>query len=154
MIHIDYLKNHTDFIPEIAKAFFAEWSHLVPGMDLQGVVERLQERLNTDCLPLAFVAYNDRNEWIGTAQLKEHDMDERPNLSPWFAGFYVKESYRKQGVGERLLNGVIQKAKAIGIAELYLFTERAEAYYAKRGWLLLEKVPRGDASLAVMKLSV
>lgn len=149
---IGYLKNHTDFIPEMAHAFFVEWGHLAPGKPESSIVDALMQRTNVDQIPLALVAFTDDGKWVGTAQLKEHDMEERNDLSPWFAGFYVKEEYRRLGVGHMLLDAVIKKTKDLGIRQLYLFTEKAESYYAKRGWTLLEKRVRGESVLSVMTI--
>lgn len=152
-IHIDYLKNQNQFIPEIAQAFFKEWNHLAPGMVVADVENALFQRTNTDKIPLVMVAFTKKGEWVGTAQLNEHDMDERPDFSPWFAGFYVKEEFRRQGTGQMLMSAILAKAKDLGIPSLYLYTEKAEAYYAKRNWVLLEKIKRGDLLLSLMQFS-
>jgi len=50
----------------------------------------------------------DNQELIGTVCLKVHDMDTRPDLSPWLAGLYVVAPWRRLGIGAKLV-AVIEK---------------------------------------------
>ncbi len=55
-------------------------------------------------------------------------------LGPWLAGLYVDPDYRKNGVGQALIEAVKDKARAMGYPKLYLRTEFAGGYYRRLGW--------------------
>lgn len=67
----------------------------------------------------------------------------RQDLYPWMAGLYVKESYRKMGIGTFLQNKVIKVAQKLGYNKLYLITEH-DNYYEKNNWKYIEKAPLGN----------
>lgn len=132
-VTVDYLKNHPRFVPEISKYFYKEWSYLCPERDLQRFENSIRSRLNVDRIPLALVATGN-GLFCGTVCLKEFDMDTRNELSPWLAGLYVKEEFRKRGLGRLLVESVTGLAAQMGIGELFLYTPSAEDFYRRLGW--------------------
>ena len=87
-MQIDYLADHPDVIPTVARWLHDQWSHL----SREASVERREARLHADCnwdrIPLAVVALVDE-EPVGVARLVEYDMDTRKDLSPWLAWVFV-----------------------------------------------------------------
>ncbi len=59
--------------------------------------------------------------------------------------FYVRDSYRRKGLGERLLNMVLDFARAEGIQEVYASTlknmDAAISFYEKNGFSRIDKMP-------------
>lgn len=147
---IEYLANHTELIPTIAELFYREWGYLYPNQTLDDVIIRIQERTNTDKIPLALVAFQDE-EFVGTVCLKEHDMDTRPDLTPWFAGLYVVKSKRGQGIGSKLVCAIEKRAGELGIDTLYLYTPESETFYHKLGWKVLERPLYHSCRVSVMR---
>jgi hypothetical protein len=47
-------------------------------------------------MPRTFILLAD-GEPVGTASLAAHDLDERPDLTPWLAGVFVDPHTRGQG---------------------------------------------------------
>jgi len=112
-----------------------EWKNfLPPGAMVEDVARLLKERMNTEQIPIAYVALDSLGGCLGTIALKAHDMETHPELTPWLAAFYVREERRNQGIGQQLMDRLLVEAKRMGIASLYLHTPSAAAYYAKRGW--------------------
>jgi GNAT superfamily N-acetyltransferase len=72
-------------------------------------------------------------EPVGTASLVAHDLDERPDLTPWLAGMFVAPHARGQGHAARLIAAVEQEAAAASISTLWLYTNTAERVYARGG---------------------
>lgn len=69
-------------------------------------------------------------------------METRVNLKPWLTSLYVAEQQRRQGIDTKLVAAIEQKAVALGINTLYLFTTDAaiiEHIYAKLNWKVREK---------------
>ncbi len=58
----------------------------------------------------------------------------------------VDPDYRRHGVGCKLVTAAEQRARALGIAQLVLLTQTAEAFFARRGY---EKIARSGAPAAV-----
>jgi GNAT superfamily N-acetyltransferase len=98
----------------------------------------IQKKLNINKVPFILVAL-DGGDWVGTASLWEHDLDKRPDLTPWIAGVYVKENYRGQGIASQLINRVFDIAKKFGFKKIYLHTEHTHRLYEKLGWSRLEE---------------
>jgi GNAT superfamily N-acetyltransferase len=50
------------------------------------------------------------DEPVGTASLAAHDLDERPDLTPWLTGVFVAPHARGQGYAAELIAAVEQEA--------------------------------------------
>jgi GNAT superfamily N-acetyltransferase len=138
---IDYLANHKQVLPEVADLLYAQWADLfrAGGTSKDRLHELLLERAVTDKLPITLVAM-DGGVLAGTGSIKLAEPGTKPGLSPWLAGMYVKERYRRSGVGASIVSALEAKAKELGIETLYLSVGAAEAFYAQLGWTVLERV--------------
>ena len=132
-VRIAHLADHRSVIPTLARWFHAEWAYLNPGRSLAEVERLIAERARQGAIPLALVAFAD-DELIGTVCLKTHDMDTHLDLSPWLAGLYVIPARRGQGVGALLVEAIEREARALGVAELHLYTPQSETFYLALGW--------------------
>jgi len=83
-IRIDYLANHPALADELAKVSWAEWPSIYEArrQTFADVLKTCRERMNVDHLPLALVAF-DGDKLVGTVSLKPHDLEIRPELTPW-----------------------------------------------------------------------
>jgi N-acetylglutamate synthase-like GNAT family acetyltransferase len=81
-------------------------------------------------------------------------METRMNLSPWLAGVFVSPEQRRRGIGSALVQRVIEEATGLGVQRLYLYTPSAQQFYARRGWLLVERTSYRGVDVAVMSLDV
>jgi GNAT superfamily N-acetyltransferase len=152
-MQIDYLAHHLSFLPELARWHFVEWSHLRPGDTVQARTERLRKVCGTGGVPCVFVAFEAR-ALLGSAGLVPHDLPERPQWEPWLAGVYVKPDERRRGIGTALVSRVEAKARGLGVRQLYLYTARAEDFYARRGWQVIERLERVGEQQVVMALEL
>jgi len=139
MLRIDFLAHHPEAIPILAAWSHNEWGYFYPERTLEDVEQAVAQRANTDRIPLALVAY-DGDELVGSVCLKEHDMDNRKELTPWLAGLYVKASRRGEGIGKQLVAAIESKAREIGVETLYLFTPESEGFYRNQGWCTMERL--------------
>jgi predicted N-acetyltransferase YhbS len=137
-IELDYLANHREAIPLIAQWMFEQWPQYLAGKTLSDVTTGIEERASFQRLPVAWVAI-DSGTTVGTICLKQHDLDDRMDLSPWLGGLYVAASHRRRGIGEMLMNALLKEAIRLGYKHLYLWTPSSESYYAKRGWALMQR---------------
>lgn len=152
-MEIRYLKEYRQWIPTIAQWFNDEWGDFYPNLTVNDIIKRLEQRTNTDRIPLALVAIED-DTVIGTVSLKQYDMDTRMQYSPWLASLYVEKKHRHQGVSVRLIQAGIDKAVHMGIKTIYLYTiiPQHKAFYLARGWKFIETTTyRGRTAIIVKK---
>ncbi|KPK72239.1 hypothetical protein AMJ87_05285 [candidate division WOR_3 bacterium SM23_60] len=152
-MEIRYLKEHRQCIPKIAQWFYDEWGDFYPDLTVSDIVNRLEQRTNTDRIPLALVAIED-DTVIGTVSLKQYDMDTRMDYSPWLASLYVEKAHRHRGVSNTLIQAGIDKAIELGIELIYLYTiiPQHKAFYLSRGWEFVETTTyRGRKAVIVKK---
>src|SRR5438477_5881042 len=135
---IEYLADHPDALPIIARWQHAEWGHLRPNDSVEKRMERLRGSSDLDRLPLTVVALED-NEVLGSASLVAHDMETRMELTPWLAGVFVGEPHRRKGIGAELVRRIMAEAEKLEVPLLYLYTVHSEKFYAALGWVLQER---------------
>ncbi|GAC1396780.1 MAG: hypothetical protein NVSMB52_10380 [Chloroflexota bacterium] len=80
-----------------------------------------------------FVAMDD-HEAVGTVQLHEFDIDAMRDRSPWVCGLVVRPEYRGMQIGRQLLEALVSFARVQAVQRLWVFTERAAAFYEACGW--------------------
>jgi GNAT superfamily N-acetyltransferase len=145
-----YLADHRHLLPELAQLHFSEWSYLRPTESLDERTARLAKCCGRREIPTVVVALEE-GALLGSAMLVAHDMDARPDLTPWLAGVYVVTSQRRRGVGSRLSERIASEARALGATDMYLYTPTMEAFYAKRGWRVIDRCEYLDVPVTVMR---
>jgi len=152
-MHIDYLADHPEFIPALARWHHEEWSYLRPGDSVQARLSRLRAASGRGEIPTVFVAFSD-GTLFGSAMLIAHDLDTRMDLTPWLAGVFVAPDYRRRGIGSALVGRVVECAAGLGVRRLYLYTPSAEQMYSRLGWSVVERTSYRGADVLVMSLDV
>ncbi len=149
-MNIDCLADHKEVIPELAAWFFREWSPLYADKTIDDVRNAIAERTNRNTIPVALVAFEGAT-LVGTVCLKAHDMDTRPDLSPWLAGLYIAEPYRGRGRGTALVKAIEQKARELRVSKLYLYTPSAQSFYLRMAWCVAESTEYHGTKVTVME---
>ncbi len=153
MFQIGYLADHARFIPTIAGWYFREWGHYRLGDSVERRIGRLTEAAGHRRVPTVVVAYEGENV-LGSAMLVACDMESRKELTPWVAGVYVDPAERGNGIGQALVERVIEEARALGFPCLYLFTFSTEKYYERLGWEVVERTEYMGSEVTVMRLGL
>ncbi|MCH4900668.1 MULTISPECIES: GNAT family N-acetyltransferase [unclassified Pseudomonas] len=149
-MHIDYLCHHPQLIEELAELNFKEWGQYKPEDTLASRTERMRAACGKGAIPSVVVAIED-GKLLGGALLIDRDMDTRPQLTPWLAGVYVKAEQRGRGIASQLVNRIVEEAAALGVPQLYLYTDAAQSLYARLGWEVLEETEYDGLPVTVMK---
>jgi GNAT superfamily N-acetyltransferase len=159
---IDYLADHPGAILTLARWHHAQWKHLNPNDTVAQRIARFQAHLGKRQIPTTFVALAVAETQsdgrvpasvLGSASLIAHDMDTRPDLSPWLASVFVASQHRGQGIGTALVRRVIQEAETLGVENLYLFTTPDKrGFYTRLDWELIERTRYRGYSQIVMAL--
>ena len=137
-MQVDYLVDHDEFIPTVARWHHDEWAYLRPGDSVEVRITRLQECCGNRAIPTVVIAFTG-STLLGSAMLIPHDMDTRMELSPWLAGVFVAPNHRGRGVGAAMVRRVIDDATALGVRRLHLYTPSAQHFYSGLGWSLTER---------------
>ena len=153
-MEISYLKNHPEFIPVIAAWSQGEWGFLYPARTIDDRIRALQKNLNTDRVPLTFVAV-EHGKIAGTVGLEEHDMETRMEYSPWLVSLYVLPEFRRTGLARELVERATEKARSLGAQRLYLFTLKSHAeFYENLGWKIVEKTVYQNRPVTIMAINL
>ncbi len=146
------LAAHPQHLPTVARWIYEQWWTQVPGASIATLAARLRENLAQNALPLTLVASSAAGP-VGTVTILEHDVgtERWPGLSPWLAALYVVPEVRRRGVGAALIDAALARAASFAAGSLYLLTSDQQAYYAARGWKVLDL--REDAVVMVRSIS-
>jgi GNAT superfamily N-acetyltransferase len=154
-IAIHYLANHPLYAPELARYSYHEWRSAYDrrGETFSDVLTAYRKRTNVDTLPLALVALHGE-QLVGTVSLKIHDLDVRPDITPWLGGLFVIPEWRRHGVASTLINRALEEAQRLELKRLYLWTASAESLYQKLGWSEVERLEYCGYDIVIMQCDV
>ena len=152
-MQIDYLVNHQELLPSLARLHYEEWAHLRPGESLEARTSRLRSYLGRQGIPTAVIAL-DQSGLLGSAMLVAKDLDTHPHLSPWLAGVYVHPKFRRHGIATALVSRIIDEARSLETPTLYLYTVSAERFFSRLGWSVMEHAAFHDTPVAVMSYEI
>ncbi|GIU11553.1 N-acetyltransferase [Shewanella sp. c952] len=148
------LSEIPEAIAQIAQWYSDEWGYIGEGRSTVELEQKLTDYLNSDKLPLIIIA-QEKQKLIGAAQLRFHEMDIYPDREHWLGGVYVEASSRGQGVAERLIEAIIDKARLLGVESINLQTEDISGgLYKKLGWQAVEQVTYHGINVLVMEKSI
>ncbi len=153
-MEIKQLDNCLCFLNEIADWHYQEWQHLYPDDTIHDFIEDLKQSLTDELIPTTWVLI-DKDKPVGSASIVHHDMETNRHLSPWLANVFIKPEYRGEGLGRLLIKHVQEQAKSVGVAEIYLFTEKSSELYKSLGWRSIkhEKYHQNDVEVMMMQLN-
>jgi len=109
------------------------------GRTLEFVQTYMENSLCRDRLPQTYVILDGKTP-VASFQLTMYDLLVRPDIYPWLAKVIVAPEHRGKGYGLDLLRCANEKAREMGIKELYLITQ-LEGFYEKGGWEFVEQTP-------------
>lgn len=138
------LARRPEQLPAVADRIWRAWWRDA-GYELSAVEALARESLTDQPIPSCVVAV-DGEHFAGTASIIAHDMDERPNLTPWIAAVWVEPVYRGAGLGSRLVMEAARIGFDAGVPRIHLYTDPPNGpFYEKMGWALIEAdVGRSD----------
>src|ERR1044072_4234087 len=148
-MRIENLADHPEALPILAQWQHAEGGHLRPNDTVEKRMVRLRGFATGEQIPLTVVAL-DGDEVLGSASLIQHDMETRMELTPWLAGVYVGEQYRRHGIGAELVRRIMAEAARLKVPLLYLYTVHSENFYGALGWTLMERTSYRDQDIVIM----
>jgi N-acetylglutamate synthase-like GNAT family acetyltransferase len=149
-VWIDYLANHVEMAPVLARWHTGEWRNLLPDWTPEQAEAELRSHVTCRGIPTTFIAIEGKHP-IGSASLIESDLDGSDSLTPWVASVYVVPGCRGRGIGRQLVARAVEQARALGFASVYLWTAGQQAYYERLGWLPVERAQSHGHPVVIMR---
>jgi len=133
---IEYLSDYSDFTEPVAQWLYDEFGKGIrPSLTHEKMLQAVRDTHKTK-FPIRLIAL-ENNQCVGTIAIVHNDLSCR-EYTPWLAALYVDPSFRKNKIGEQLVERVKDIVRDLGYNEIYLRTEFAGDYYRKRGWQHVE----------------
>lgn len=154
-IEIQMLADCQEHIPYLAKLWYEQISkHWVPNASIERATENLLKHVNKNQLPLTLVAL-ENSKPLGMASLREND-GIQPHRAPWLGILVVDPMQRGQKIGEQLIEAINGKAHVFGYERIYLlaFDPTIPSWYAKLGWMAIDKDELFGHQVSVMELKL
>ncbi len=153
-----------EFQPEFF-AQVAQWHH--QECERQGLKSSLalrQQRLvlhmRDNNIPKTLIALR-QHQLLGCVSLVDYtyrSSERMPKVtteSPvWLSNLFVQENYRRQGVGNQLIDAAKNYAQNLGLEELWLSATDYTDYYQKRGWEIVRRTKLGGRQVNVMRVAL
>ncbi len=154
---IDLLADHPEVIPVLTKLFESEWEPYYGPSGPGNAKTDIVNSANRTKLPIAVVAINS-GKVCGTAALKMESITTYPDYFPWLAALLVDPAYRRQGIGEQLIDEIEKLAKQLGNKKIYVGTGEksgmSEVTLENRGWKIIDKSEYFMGIVSVYKKSL
>lgn len=133
-IAIHHLLDYNHYIPAVAAWQQAEFGYLSPNTTAEQRSERLRNANDKVRLPISLVAIsNDDGTLVGSANVAATTLTHK-HLTPWLSSVFVPPEHRGNGIASKLAQAAISEADRLGFENIYLFTPKNEALYARLGW--------------------
>jgi GNAT superfamily N-acetyltransferase len=142
------IAERPNLVPIVAQWLWDEW-RLDAGDSLEAIRDAVAASVSLSGPPQTFVLLVN-NRPVGTASLVAHDLDERPNLTPWLAGVFVIPEARGRGHVIHLIQAVEVACRSAGVGTVWVHTTSAERVYARAGWHTVEAIQRRGRSLVTL----
>jgi predicted N-acetyltransferase YhbS len=135
-MRIEYLSDNISYAEIVAEWLYNEFfKGIRHGISYEKVLSSVKDCHKTE-LPVRLIAI-EGNKCVGTVSIVQNDLKFR-DYTPWLAALYVDNPFRRNGIGEQLIEGVKNTVKELGHNEVYLRTVHTSDYYRKLGWQFIE----------------
>ncbi|QYJ86221.1 GNAT family N-acetyltransferase [Shewanella mesophila] len=149
-MHSQTLADNPNAACTIASWYYHQWGHLSADRTLETVQSSLSDYLNRDTLPLILMLCRG-DEPLAVAQLRFQENPDYPKDSHWLGGVYVKKSERGKGLGNKIIQLAIEKARTMNITTLYLQTESHNIkLYRQQGWQKIDAQDCHGTTISIM----
>ena len=137
------LADHPEYIDVCAAWGLGYWGIFNPKKQgrFSDAYKAFATDLKADDIPLTLLMIDEEKDRpVAMGSLWTKDSDHWTDLTPWIASLFVHENYRGQGLADRLINALENKAKALNQDVLYLTAVKNVApLYTKLGYEMIDQ---------------
>lgn len=150
------IPDDIDIMQTVAVWSLEQWGADFPDDSLDTYINLYKESVRaTSGIPRVLVAMNERNAPVGTITfIADDDLPGAPEPGPWLAALFVLPESRSNGVGQALVDAVIDHARLLGHHTLYLYTDEQVSWYEALGWKCVRQAALANHEVTVMSLSL
>ena len=149
MITIDFLADHLDTIPTLAKWFRHQWPEYYANWSEAQIEQDFLLDTSRTSLPSRLVAF-ESNELVGTIILREQT-ESLPEFQPELGGLYVVESHRGHGIATELIRAGMELAREQGYETVTATTVVAAGILQRLGWEFVQTLVHVDEQLSLYR---
>ena len=138
-MRIEYLADNIVFAENVAGWIFNEFvKDIRQGITYEQVLESVKN-CHKEKFPIRLIAIEEAvdEKCIGTVAIVQNDLKCR-DYTPWLAALYVDAPFRRNSIGEQLIESAKSIVEEFGYNEIYLRTEHTSEYYRRLGWQFIE----------------
>jgi GNAT superfamily N-acetyltransferase len=138
-LRIGYLADYPEVLPVLRHWFETEWAGYYGPAGPGDAAQDLVAYSSRETLPVGLVAFSG-GQVCGVAALKRDSLGTHTHLSPWAAAGLVAPSFRRKGIGSRLVRALEGVATDLGYSMIYCGTSTAVGLLTRNEWQLIERV--------------
>lgn len=142
---IEKLEHARQHFEAAANLLYREFSRPT-GRTLESRKEMLAENSSGRPDYVTYVAY-EGGTFLATATFAKYDLEARQDLSPWLASVATMPSARRKGTGRKIVQAIIDHARAEDVKTLYLFTPDRMRLYHLMGWRPVQTFRHDDGKI-------
>ena len=153
---VESLVEHPHHWQLAAQWSFEAWMHEFPSDTVQTYLDQYSLAASEpEELIEVFAAIDSQDNLLGVATLVDDDeLPDAPEPGPWLAAVFVKPEARNLQIGSELVTNVVDRARELGYQKIYLYTEHAEDWYRKKGWIKIRDIVFLGLHHTVMQLEL
>jgi RimJ/RimL family protein N-acetyltransferase len=149
VLTIDFLADHPDTIPTLAKWFRDQWPEYYANWSNAQIEQDFLLDTSRTTLPSRLVAF-ESNELVGTIILREQT-ESWPGFQPELGGLYVVASHRGHGIATELIRAGMKLAREQGYETVTATTIVAAGILERLGWEFVKTVIHSDGQLSLYR---
>jgi predicted N-acetyltransferase YhbS len=151
MALITRLASVPHYAPMLAAAHAREWQHLYSSWNEETALRDFLKEFHGNEIPTTLVLHDAIQGLIGSVSLVRDDLPGREDLNPWLASLYIMPRFRKRGYGRLLVHEAVRLYGCFGYDRVFLFTEAAQPYFARFGFVAIEGALANGRPVTIME---
>jgi len=151
-MRIEWLGNHPQQVAQLARWHVQAFAEVLDQWSVEEAAFELRGHLASVAVPTTWIAL-EGDQLLGSVSLLDSDPPAPDAHAPWLATLYVDPRARDAGVGAALVRHAVSEARALGLAELHLWTPQHVEFYRRLGWQSLGSREYGGHAVTLMRIA-
>jgi GNAT superfamily N-acetyltransferase len=156
MIEVLDLAERPDVVGLLASWNYQYWEKKTPEVSFEDWRQFYLRCLESapPQIPRTLIGFVDGHLFGAVTIVEVDDIKEFVDYRPWIAALIVHEDFRGQRLGLNLMAAALQEVKAMGLLEVFLWTDSQDKWYAEQGWNEIHRMPFGPVEAVVMRMPI